>query len=90
MDEMYQAAQEALGEIARVSADVDMGMPPGAQPLPWKAQAVQFIDDLPDLMRQGPRYRQINATYGDGAADDYMMTMLRDIWKPRQRRRPME
>jgi hypothetical protein len=88
MNEMFGAAQEALGELARTTDGLDMGKPPGATPIPWRDQAVQFIDDLPDLLKKGPRYQQINKTYGEGAADQYMQEMMADIWS-RQRRKPL-
>ena len=32
MSELYDAARAALKDVARESADVDIGLPPGAEP----------------------------------------------------------
>lgn len=87
--EMFDAASAALRDIARMTDSVDMGLLPGAEPLSWKEQAVQFIDDLPDLLSKGPRYRVIEQTYGQGQADRYLEEMGREIWRPRRRRAPL-
>lgn len=87
-EEMYAAAEDALREVAQTTGGLDMGPSPGSEPVPWKDQVVQFIDDVPDLLRKGPRYQVIDQTYGAGAADEYLATMMKDIWRPRQRRRP--
>ena len=82
-DEAAILAMKALG------APLPLPKPPGVQPLPWKEQAAQFIELAPDLILGGPGRDRIAQQYGPDAPEQYVTSMLQQIAKRRQRRRPM-
>jgi len=82
---LFDAAQEALRSVT--DGAVEIGPPPGAEPLPWKDQAAQFIADLPDLLVGGPRAQEIERLHGQGSVQAYIEQMTQQIAKGRQRRR---
>lgn len=86
---LEDGVRDALAAAKDHGENIALGPPPGAKPLPWKDQVVQFLDVLPDLLTNGPEAQQIDAREGQGAAQKYLRTMLAQIARPRERRRPM-
>lgn len=87
--DMFEAAKQALRDTKGLVDGLDMGLPPGAKPVPWKDQVAQFVADAPDLMAHGQRWQEIEVQHGPGAAQRYYETMMAGIFKPRERRRPL-
>ncbi len=88
-DPMLGGIREGVQRLSEYVNDAVAGGPPGARPVPLKAQIERFLAVAPDLAAHGPAWQQIEAEHGPGSADQYAKAMSDLLLKGRQRRSPV-